>query len=118
MKLFIPTIGTKLNLLEDWTFTLHEERRNIEFGKGLGLPMREAYWTIRDPGQWMVTLPKDAQLIVDRIYIRKGLNDFDSVSFRVNTHLTAIEVRRLNMPKGRFWAKLEDVNNLDVEVVP
>lgn len=28
MRIMIPTIGAVLELTEDWTFTLHEEKRN------------------------------------------------------------------------------------------
>ena len=44
---------------------------------------------------------------VDRIYIRKGKGEFDSVTFRVDFKLRAKRVL-----KGRFWAKLDDVNRL------
>lgn len=33
MRLLIPALGHPLCLLEDWTFPLHEERRNHKFSK-------------------------------------------------------------------------------------
>lgn len=45
MKLFIPKLGTKLILLSDWTFTLHDEYRNEKFWKSVhGEPARESYF--------------------------------------------------------------------------
>jgi hypothetical protein len=57
------------------------------------------------------TLPKGTLLKIDRIYIRKGLTDYSSVSFYAsnNTSLT-----KAGKPKRyRFWAKLPDVNNIE-----
>lgn len=49
------------------------------------------------------TFPKDTILKVDRIYIRKGAEDFSSLTFYVT----------INKKAYRFWAKLEDVNNIE-----
>ncbi len=58
----------------------------------------------------IVTLPKGLILTVDRIYIRKGKEDFDSITFNVPKKTSNVE--GLN---GRFWAKLSDVNRLQFE---
>lgn len=49
-----------------------------------------------------VTLLKNTELIVDRIYIRKNQKDYSSISFY------AI----IGGKKLRFWAKLEDCNKI------
>ena len=36
MKLYIPEIGDKLKLAEDWHFKLHAERRNVDLGALFG----------------------------------------------------------------------------------
>lgn len=46
------------------------------------------------------TLPKGSVLTVDRIYIRKGAADFDSISFW------------LVGSKLKFWARLDNVNEI------
>jgi len=56
------------------------------------------------------TLPKGSILTVDRIYIRKGIKEYSSVTFYV---------RNAGLPKTgkqhRFWVKLADVNTMVVE---
>lgn len=59
-----------------------------------------------------VTLPKGTILTVDRIYIRKGISEYSSVTFLV---------RETSIPhkgKIRFWAKLSDVNTMVIEDAP
>lgn len=59
-----------------------------------------------------ITLPKGSVLIVDRIYIRNGGSEYDSITFRLAETPT-------EKPKGkkslcRFWAKLRDVNQIHI----
>jgi hypothetical protein len=58
----------------------------------------------------IVTLPKGLVLTVDRIYIRKGKEDFDSITFNVPKKTSNVD--GLN---GRFWAKLSDINRVQFE---
>jgi hypothetical protein len=115
-QFYIPSIGDKIVLEEDWECTIFFERRNatfIERARPDVIPKdRGAYWVMSSDGSSvMVTFPKGTVLTVDRIYIRKGKGEWDSVTF--------------NMPKqpkvapfnGRFWAKLEDVNEIKFEKV-
>jgi hypothetical protein len=134
MRLLIPTIGTILMLTDDWTFTLREERRNQKFANQPLLDLDYASWVggqhLPDPdnpgrSKWVpnkgktqdITLPKGTKLKVARIYIRNGGKDmksYDSVTFTCNPHLTAAKAQKLGVLKGRFWAKLLDVNSMDV----
>lgn len=138
MKLFIPEIGTLLRLTADWVFYLHYEGRNeglLKFFELIvpnsnqnslrrGLLVR-ADGTADRWGHWdgaqawrdgipthhatQVTLPAGTELILDRIYIRKGKDAFSSVTFRT-------VVLPGTKSKPRFWAKLADVNTLEVEL--
>lgn len=58
----------------------------------------------------IVTLKAGTVLKIDRIYIRKGNQEFDSVSFIItksaNPEITT---------KVRFWAKLVDVNTISFQ---
>lgn len=113
-QFYIPSIGDKIILEEDWECTIFFEHRNSKFIKKArpdAVP-KENYWMYRSDGSSvMVTFPKGTVLTIDRIYIRKGKGEWDSVTF--------------NMPKqpkvapfnGRFWAKLEDVNEIKFERV-
>ena len=100
-----------MKLFKPWTFGLHYERRN------------RALWDLRFappemvqyPSRWgrgfqevrLVTLDPGTQLKVDRIYIRAGVGDYDSITFRA-------EVMHMGVfRKVRFWAKLDDVNKIE-----
>lgn len=123
MKLFIPTIGTQLVLSKDWKFSVYSERRNQDLGIILGLYQKNTqpycYW-----GKWKnqsderrsfldvvlsgtCELPPKTILKIDRIYIRRGFKGFDSVSFRI------VSCPDAKFNKIRFWAKLDDVNNIE-----
>jgi hypothetical protein len=53
----------------------------------------------------LVTIPAGSELIIDRVYIRKGQAEYSSVSFYVDKMFKGC--------KPRFWAKLEDVNYIE-----
>jgi hypothetical protein len=95
MKIFIPSIGTRLKLLEDWRFDLYDEYRNETLREQHGLPSGG-----RDERCDPVVLPAGVELIVDRIYIRKGLTDFDSVTFRIAGQ--SIPGKKVNRVAKRF----------------
>lgn len=144
MKLFIPTIGTLLRLEQPWSFELFMEYRNTTLHEHFGLPFSEQWREARiDPEDWskglkhtVVTIPAQAELRVDRIYIRKGAEDFDSLTFywkgAKTDRRTAVRKGTIIQPGSRrsfeydvhiprkpvrFWAKLEDVNGMEVTVV-
>ncbi len=56
-----------------------------------------------------VNIPKNSILKVDRIYIRKGNKDYSSISFYWNDNPTKKKIR--------FWAKLDDCNNIECDVI-
>lgn len=126
MKLFIPELGSKLTLIQDWKCPIEWENRNLTLIKFFNSELSNAYKTYEQ--EWYQTLcsntqrtktwkawqdfinanplvytfPKGTVLEVDRIYIRKGAEDFSSLTFKWRT------------PKMvRFWAKLEDVNRIE-----
>lgn len=111
MRLFIPTIGTPLRLLADWSFTLYDEYRNESVYNPLSSTQKKGWSNDRD--SIVVTLPKGTLLTVDRIYIRKGSDDmggYDSVTFNIRetSHPQLKGVKRM-----RFWCKLPDVNQME-----
>jgi len=147
MQLYVPEIGTKLKLLEDWTFDLYFEYRNEKVLKSLALPLtwteeqEKIFYTYygkhsmklpTNTSQFGVgdfacmmavqyhvfdyskdyvypsvstTLPAGTELIVDRIYIRKGKSDYSSITFRA----------KIGEKSQRFWAKLDDCNRIEFE---
>jgi len=120
MKLFIPTIGTQLRLTKKWEFKLFFEYRNESVMSHFDIDRENRRYSKTDQFK-VVSFPKNTMLIVDRIYIRAGGSDikkYDSVTFRVilpdGTQNAPVstwggKIRNLRL---RFWAKLEDVNNI------
>ncbi len=51
-----------------------------------------------------VTLPAGTILTVDRIYLKKGIGDYDSITFRISHYPPDKKVKK------RFWVKLKDAN--------
>lgn len=120
MKLFIPTIGTRLVLAEPWTFPLHDEYRNEKFWMSIhgsiktnektistAKELQTDYYRRKKAEPISTTIPKGAILEVDRLYLKKGCGDYDSVTFRLISGIPKV--------KGRFWAKLDAVNTLVVD---
>lgn len=113
-KLMIPHLGYALTLSKPWTFGLVDETRNRPLANELNID----FYAIRCASKKSigesivpVTLPVGTILTVDRLYIRRGQSGFDSVSFYA-------QIPTNNQPgskskKRRFFAKLEDVNNIE-----
>lgn len=59
-----------------------------------------------------ITIPAGSVLTIDRIFIRKGMSDFSSLSFYLREH-----PEHTFRKKPRFWAKLEDCNRIEYESV-
>jgi hypothetical protein len=117
-KLFVPALGTRLRLTQPWDFRLYNERRNAGLMALLGDPREISY----DPQPSHATLPPSTELIIDRYFIKHGMGDFDSISFRIKG-VSAVVKSRYSLEKAakrqvRFWVKLDDANTLQVEVVP
>lgn len=99
----IPPLGTQIVLAETWEFKLWYERRNDSLINKMNIDVTDIRYG-RDLGY--VSLPKGTVLSVDRIYIRKGCEDYNSVTFRIK------ECVHKKYEKARFWAKLNDVNKI------
>jgi hypothetical protein len=132
-RMLIPEIGTVICLEEDFTFDLHNEHRNSALVELIGETFKWSSDYLREgkpvPGPWKVTIRKGALLTVDRIYIRKGADEFSSLTFilRADGEPTVTYNGKDFECKGkkgfkhfgisgvvRFWAKLADVNNMQV----
>ena len=124
MKLYFPELGSILTLEKSWEFNLYHESRNSSliprFYDG---PDESSGWT-KEPEQYRffykkIILPPLCELKIDRIYIRKGFKEFSSISFFLNRKTVDPDFSKFAKTiadgKGscRFWAKLEDVNNID-----
>lgn len=111
--MLVAPLGTQLRLTQDWTFTLKHEGRNSALHKALNTPEREwdmatRRYTTPDP---IITLPAGTVLKLDRIYVRKGVGDYDSLTFYLNPKAPK------GVTKGRFFAALSDCNNMEYELI-
>jgi len=106
-KLFIPPLKTQLQLVNDWSFDLYDEYRNYNFWS--------AYHNSPPKGNnvstSVVTIPKETIMSIERIYIKRGLGDYDSVTFRI------LDSPNRNIRKKRFWVKLKYVNQMEVLLI-
>jgi len=114
MRVFIPTTGDMLRLESPWQFTVFSEHRNHEFIKAASIKNQKGgnaqSWETVEIGTTVIE--RSSELVVDRVYIRQGMNDFDSVTFVV-----ASCNDRPKLVGQRFWAKLADVNLIEAELV-
>jgi hypothetical protein len=98
-RLTIPTIGTVLTLQRGWTFLLFHESRNHDFAKKLGIEYGK--WSYgRDMNASEVSLPSGTELIVDRVYIRKGNGEYDSITFRLRRRRTRSRPTLISTPRS------------------
>jgi hypothetical protein len=68
-----------------------------------------------------IVLPKGTVLAVDRIYIRKGVSDYSSISFWTKG-LGECEIKnrwssKTKWKSQRFWAKLSDCNKIEFDLM-
>lgn len=105
--MLVAPLGTVLRLTKDWTFTLKHEHRNAALHKAFKTPPRD--WGSKEPDP-VVTLPAGSVLKLDRIYVRKGVSDYDSLTF----YLKAAHKGDMY---GRFFVSLTDCNNMEYELL-
>lgn len=129
----IPRLREELTLASDWEFDLHLESRNaslIELLEGRSLGWQDLYsqeWNPRK-GEYEPTelgqlyprrflIPRGTRLRVERVYIRKGDEKYDSLTFKVmdSPDETLRDAKHGNTKGPRFWAKVDDVNRMEVE---
>ena len=136
----MPTVGQQVKLQQEWVFPLHREYRNrtllhlfLEPDQftDYGYPKLYENDHLRgrhDRGEPLppvqVTLPRYTVLQIDRIFLRKSKEDFDSITFVIidcpNGNMKAWRKgATAKFPTGivRFWAKLSDINGLEIELV-
>ena len=108
MKFNIPTIGFKFILDEPWVIDLYDHGNNSNAFKWLQLkhPTYQSGQGWYRSGNLSVKaeIPAGTLLSVDRIYIRQGKADYDSITFNV--------IGLKGLGRVRFWVKLSELDNL------
>jgi hypothetical protein len=113
--LHIPTIGDEVTLAAPWKFTVHREYRNMSLIEWMG--------ESRPGDQLPCTLPKGTKLRIDRIYIRRNLKEFDSVTFFLKDAKTVGRTeqrvaRQMSLKPGSLPFGLNGVDKYDVKEIP
>lgn len=127
LRFLVPDIGTIVRLEKDWTFRLHEEGRCNSLMKALGIQWPPVNWrhgNVREAKVHEVTLKVGAILKVSRVYIRRGTSgsgksrsEFSSLTFGIQgKSILVYNGAEVKMRGGSFWAKLSDVNRMQVSV--
>jgi hypothetical protein len=83
---------------------------------------RDDEWHCREKGVANITLPANSILRIDRIYIRRGKDEYDSITFTVDDcPIPELKPKKMKggLRKGtlRFWAKLDDVNTIRCNIL-
>ena len=110
--MFIPGLHTKLRVLKDWEFSLFCEVRNKSLwdmkAQRLGydaIPAKHRKFNIA----LVHLIPKD-ELVIDRVHVRRGQDEKDSVTLKANVQ------HHGSFYRCRFWVLLHDFNTLQAEV--
>jgi len=118
VRFFVPDIGTMVRLTKDWTFRLYAESRNYDFFKKMKFKYSAQNWRYDNPMEDNeVTINAGSILKVNRIYIRQGASSYSSLTFNLQKGAVVNGNADIFKKGGiRFWAKLSDVNKMEVEV--
>ena len=115
MKFFVPPLKTVFRLKQTWNFELHYETRNETLWNLFSAIPMEGYfnrlYSQRRRLRCDVCLSPDDELTVDRIFIRKGSSEYNSVTFRGKVKYDGV------YHNVRFWVPLSDVNGIEMEVI-
>jgi len=112
MKLFIPPLGTTLRLSKPWKFELHYEKRNrAMWDLCFSIPWDSMSHLQRGTVQPFDLTLYEADLTVDRIYIRQGMERHSSVTFKGAVPSMGV------IRKVRFWVSLEDANKIEGDII-
>jgi len=118
MRLFVPTIGTRIQLIADWTFDVYDEYRNKTLSQYQKAPTVSDCWSRGNGNLGPFTLPADTVLVLKRIFIRQNMDEFDSLTFIVESTTAPIMTSIVKPKRVRFWAKLDDCNRIEFDFPP
>lgn len=133
MKFFVPALGTKFKLTKPWQFILFNEYRNRSILTSFGslanemnsVQIKRRIWSAStEEKAFEFVLPANTVMGVDRIYIRKGGEDFSSITLKIfeTSHpFVLFSCKKKNgefsPAKARFWVKLCDFNKIEADIV-
>jgi len=119
VKFVIPSIGDKIVLTKAWEFPLIIDYRNkLTSRLRPGLEFTRSH---TGENSVLAIIERGTVLRVDRIYIRQGKSEWDSLTFSVTfapkdksrvKPKTGVLGQEEKLKGARFWAKLKDVNRI------
>lgn len=109
MKLYIPRIGDKIKLIENWNASIHSESRNERVFDALGIALNKESTGVNKDTIINVIIPKGTVLSFSRIYLRSPASTFDSITFVV------VDSPIKKLIKTRFWVKATDASQIEFE---
>ena len=131
MYLFIPELGENLTLIEDWRFKTICESRNLSLFDAFDVPDESRWhksvhrngfdvWNPKGPHEFEI--PSGTVLKVDRVYIRKGAEDFSSITFIISIspdkRLVTKKFGGTASKTIRFWTKLKETRKMNIQETP
>lgn len=106
MQIFIPEIGSKLKLINDFKFTLYNDinrkDENTNFIKKLGLSIEKNN---------IIILPKDTILTIKKYNIKVGYSHHSRIYVRINKNCS----NNILLESSNFWIALNEINKLEFE---
>jgi hypothetical protein len=125
MLINIPRLGQEITLAVDWSAPLEAEYRNYDIYCHLNqmddnpvkIDGNSAYYmNSLNQRPMILTLRAGTVLSVERIYIKKGAPDYDSITFRIKSNpdkaMSPKKAGGTFKGKLRFWVKLDDANRI------
>lgn len=132
IQFYVPALGTAYVLRQEWHFRLYREGRNLDMILATqGKQKVRGHWEYSEPEAtnlqaivWMkdkdkrleyidFSLPEGTVLTVARIYVRQGLDEFNSITFRIGKKSPLGKL----FDGKRFWVRLQDANNIICDLI-
>lgn len=128
MKFYVPRLGDMIQIKQDLNFTLDAESRNLSLWKYIFATDKDFADAVNAdyPGTYVkgkidvlpwelknipYTIPKGTVLIVDRVFVRAGARDFDSVTFIIQDDPNFDTKNDI-----RFYVRLSELNGIKFEM--
>ena len=107
MKVFIPPLGTRLTLTEDWHFNLPDHNQNETLIRMLKVaPPGRIRAPERTNPTWPAMLPAGTELIIRTIDVRQAQNGWEKIAFSVKIGKS---------PSTRFFVRGAEANKIVAE---
>jgi hypothetical protein len=108
MKVFIPPLGTKMVLTQNWHFNLPDDSQNEPLIRELkAAPAARIRAPAHTNPTWPAMLPAGTELIIRTIDVRQAQNGWEKIAF---------SVRLRNGKQTRFFVRGAEANKIDVTV--